>query len=149
VAGVFVSLVSRDAAGWAPVLAEGLVRRRARRLSPEQQERWVDEWVADLAIYRDRPLTVMLHAIGIATFGVRGVGAEIEEAARSVRVSDDGRRALRFLVEAVFLGLLAAALVVADVKPLVIGGIMLAGWLVVALYEWAATRELPHRGRGL
>src|SRR5262249_53895785 len=26
---------------------------------------------------------------------------------------------------------------------------MLAGCLVVALYEWAATRELPHYGRGL
>ena len=59
------------------------------------------------------------------------------------------RRALRFVVEALFLGALAAALVVADLDPLVIAGVMLLGWLVVALYEWAATRELPHYGRGL
>ena len=26
---------------------------------------------------------------------------------------------------------------------------MLLGWIVVAFYEWAATRELPHYGRGL
>ena len=30
-----------------------------------------------------------------------------------------------------------------------IAGVMLVGWLVVALYEWATTRELPHYGRGL
>ena len=59
------------------------------------------------------------------------------------------RRALRFVVEALFLGALAAALVVADLEPLEIAGVMLLGWLVVALYEWAATRELPHYGRGL
>src|SRR3954452_3466358 len=59
------------------------------------------------------------------------------------------RRALRFVIEAIFLGLLAAALVVADLEPLQIAGVMLLGWVVVALYEWAATRELPHYGRGL
>jgi hypothetical protein len=56
---------------------------------------------------------------------------------------------LRFAVEAVFLGLLAAALVVADRSALEIAGVMLLGWLVVALYEWAATRERAHYGRGL
>jgi hypothetical protein len=59
------------------------------------------------------------------------------------------RRALRFVVEALFLGALAVALVFADLTPLAIAGVMLLGWLVVALYEWAATRELPHYGRGL
>jgi hypothetical protein len=59
------------------------------------------------------------------------------------------RRALRFLLEALFLGALAAALVVADLDPLWIAGVMLLGWIVVAFYEWAATRELPHYGRGL
>ena len=59
------------------------------------------------------------------------------------------RRALRFVVEALFLGALAAALVFADLEPLVIAGVMLVGWLIVALFEWAATRELPHYGRGL
>jgi hypothetical protein len=39
--------------------------------------------------------------------------------------------------------------VFADLEPLVIAGVMLLGWLVIALYEWAATRELPHYGRGL
>ena len=59
------------------------------------------------------------------------------------------RRALGFVIQAIFLGALAAALVVADLEPLVIAGVMAVGWLVVALYEWAATRELPHYGRGL
>ncbi len=59
------------------------------------------------------------------------------------------RRALRFVVEALFLAALAAALIVADLSAPAIAGLMLLGWLVVALYEWAATRELPHYGRGL
>ncbi len=59
------------------------------------------------------------------------------------------RRALRFTVEALFLALLAAALIFADVEPAVIVGVMAVGWFVVALFEWAATRERPHYGRGL
>ncbi len=60
-----------------------------------------------------------------------------------------GRRALRFVVEALFLGALAAALCLAELSAPAIAGAMLLGWLVVALFEWAATRELPHYGRGL
>ena len=60
-----------------------------------------------------------------------------------------GRRALRFVVEALFLGALAVALGFADLGAPAIAGVMLLGWLVVALFEWAATRELPHYGRGL
>jgi hypothetical protein len=56
---------------------------------------------------------------------------------------------LRFTVEALFLALLAAALTIADLEPSVIVGLMLVGWVVVALYEWAATRERPYYGRGL
>jgi hypothetical protein len=56
---------------------------------------------------------------------------------------------LRFTVEALFLALLAAALTVADLEAPVIAALMLIGWLVVALYEWAATRERAHYGRGL
>ena len=52
-------------------------------------------------------------------------------------------------MEALFLGALAAVLTVADLSAPAIAGLMLVGWLVVALYEWAATRELPHYGRGL
>jgi hypothetical protein len=56
---------------------------------------------------------------------------------------------LRFTIEALFLALLAAALAVADLEQLVIAGAMAAGWVVVALFEWAAARERPHYGRGL
>ena len=56
---------------------------------------------------------------------------------------------MRFTVEALFLALLAAALTVADLEPPVIVGLMLVGWVVVALYEWAATCERPYYGRGL
>jgi hypothetical protein len=59
------------------------------------------------------------------------------------------RRALRFFVEIVFLGALAAAAIVADLRPLEIGGLMLAGWIVVALFEWTVSRALPHYGRGM
>src|SRR5688572_27953126 len=59
------------------------------------------------------------------------------------------RRALRFIVEALFLAALAAALTIADLGAPAIVGLMLLGWVVVAFYEWAATREHPHYGRGL
>src|SRR5881275_3411756 len=45
------------------------------------------------------------------------------------------RRGSRFLVEVLFL--------------LEIAGVMLVGWVVVALFEWAAWRDEPHYGSGL
>jgi hypothetical protein len=59
------------------------------------------------------------------------------------------RRALRLTVEALFLAALALALAFSDLRPLAIVGLMLLGWVVVALYEWVATREQPHYGAGL
>ena len=59
------------------------------------------------------------------------------------------RRASRFALEVLFLVALAVALTLASVRPLLIGGLMGLGWLIVALVEWAAWREEPHYGAGL
>jgi hypothetical protein len=59
------------------------------------------------------------------------------------------RRGSRFAFEVLFLLALAVALTLADLRPIVIAGIMLAGWVIVAALEWAAWREEPHYGSGL
>ena len=59
------------------------------------------------------------------------------------------RRGSRFALEVAFLVALAAGLAVAEEKPLVIAGVMVLGWLVVALAEWALWREEPHYASGL
>jgi hypothetical protein len=59
------------------------------------------------------------------------------------------RRAARFVLEVVFLVAVAAALTVADQRAPVVAGVMLVGWVVAALFEWAAWLETPHFGRGL
>src|SRR3954471_3908274 len=58
-------------------------------------------------------------------------------------------RGSRFALEVLFLIALAVALGLADLRPAEIGGIMLAGWVIVAALEWAAWRERPHYGSGL
>ena len=60
----------------------------------------------------------------------------------------DGRGS-RFAFEALFLVALAVGLALADVRPLVIVGVMALGWLLVAAIEWAAWRGEPHYGSGL
>jgi hypothetical protein len=59
------------------------------------------------------------------------------------------RRASRFVLEVLFLVALAVGLTLANERPLVIAGVMLAGWLLAALLEWAAWRGQPHYGSGL
>jgi hypothetical protein len=59
------------------------------------------------------------------------------------------RRGSRFVLEALFLIGLAVALTLAKLDALEIAGIMLLGWLVVAILEWAAWRGEPHYGSGL
>jgi len=59
------------------------------------------------------------------------------------------RRGSRFAFEALFLVALAVGLALADVRPLVIIGVMALGWLLVAAIEWAAWRGEPHYGSGL
>lgn len=59
------------------------------------------------------------------------------------------RRASRFAVEVLFLVALAVGLTLANVEALWIAGVMLLGWLIVALIEWAAWRDEPHYGSGL
>jgi hypothetical protein len=59
------------------------------------------------------------------------------------------RRGSRFLLEVLFLVGLAVALTLAKLDPLEIGAVMLLGWLIVAILEWAAWRGEAHYGSGL
>ena len=59
------------------------------------------------------------------------------------------RRGSRFVLEVLFLVGLAVALTLAKLDPLEIAGVMLLGWLIVAILEWAAWRGEPHYGSGL
>jgi hypothetical protein len=59
------------------------------------------------------------------------------------------RRGSRFVLEVLFLLALTAALTLANVGPLEIAGIMLVGWVIVAVLEWVAWRDEPHYGSGL
>jgi hypothetical protein len=59
------------------------------------------------------------------------------------------RRAPRFILEVLFLAALAAALTFADLRPVEIVGLMLLGWVFVAVFEWGALRTRSHYGSGL
>jgi hypothetical protein len=59
----------------------------------------------------------------------------------------DGR-VLRFVLEVALLVGLAVALGLADVRPVGIVVAMALAWVVVALVEWVALREVPHYGSG-
>jgi hypothetical protein len=59
------------------------------------------------------------------------------------------RRGSRFVLEVLFLLALTVALTLANLRPLEIAGIMLIGWVIVAVLEWVAWREEPHYGSGL
>jgi hypothetical protein len=59
------------------------------------------------------------------------------------------RQGSRFALEVLFLAALATGLALAKLRPIEIVGVMVVGWLVVALLEWAAWRGGPHYGSGL
>src|SRR3954454_5230009 len=55
----------------------------------------------------------------------------------------------RFLIEVLFLGGVAAALTVADLRPAAVVALMAAALLVVWLFEWASWLDEPPSGGGL
>jgi hypothetical protein len=59
------------------------------------------------------------------------------------------RRASRFALEVLFLVALATALTFADLKPAAVVGLMLLGWVFIAIFEWVSLRSGSHYGRGL
>jgi hypothetical protein len=59
------------------------------------------------------------------------------------------RRASRFAVEVLILVVLAVAITIAELKTILIVGLMLLGWIVVAVLEWAAWRSEAHFESGL
>ena len=58
-------------------------------------------------------------------------------------------RGSRFVLEVLFLLVLAAALTLADLSPLAIAGVMLIGWVIVVALDWVSLRNEPHFGSGL
>jgi len=58
------------------------------------------------------------------------------------------RRSTRLALEVLFLAALATALSFADLRPVVVAGAMLVGWLLAAIFEWASLRGEPHWGSG-
>ncbi len=74
IAGVFIlylvvravgGLIGKEAVGWAPHVARGLALRAAERLPAVHRDRYAEEWSAELEALSDRPITALLHAIGI------------------------------------------------------------------------------------
>jgi hypothetical protein len=59
------------------------------------------------------------------------------------------RRRSWFALEVLFLLGLAAGLALAKLPSLEIAAVMILGWVIVALLEWAAWRGEPHYGSGL
>jgi hypothetical protein len=59
------------------------------------------------------------------------------------------RRAFRLILEVAFLAALAGALAFADLEQYKTIGVMLLGWVIVAVFEWGALRTRPHYGSGL
>jgi hypothetical protein len=59
------------------------------------------------------------------------------------------RGAWRFAFEVLFLAAVAAALTLAEVRPVVVVGVMALGWFIAVLFEWAARVGEPRFGRGL
>src|SRR6266536_1686489 len=59
------------------------------------------------------------------------------------------RPGLRFLLETVFLLVIAGVAAFADIDALAIVGLVAAGWVIVAAFEWAAWRDRQHYGAGL
>jgi hypothetical protein len=58
------------------------------------------------------------------------------------------RRAPRLIIELAFLVALSAAVTFADLQTYEIAGVMLLGWVLVAVFEWGALRGRPHYGSG-
>jgi hypothetical protein len=59
------------------------------------------------------------------------------------------RRSGRFVLEALFLAGVAAAVTVAQLRPAGVIVLMALAWVIVALLEWTAWLDEPHYGRGL
>src|SRR5579862_2118949 len=68
---------------------------------------------------------------------------------RSSRPPMFERRSSRFAVEALVLVALAVSVAIAHLNGLVIAGVMLLGWVIVSLAEWASLHGEPHYGAGL
>lgn len=59
------------------------------------------------------------------------------------------RRGYRFALEALYLGALAAALAFTALSAAEIVAVMLGGWALIALTEWAGAAARPHYAGGL
>jgi hypothetical protein len=99
-------LATDEVRGWLPHLSEQLVRRAALRLPEDQRDR-VEEWLAELAEYRDRRLTMLVVAFRIWRDRER-IAKEARLAARA-EAGSVGQRRVRNLSSAIAASVAAAA----------------------------------------
>src|SRR4051812_46017989 len=55
------ALVGQEASGSIPVLCKAIAKRLSRLLPPADRERYEKEWLADLAQFDQRPISMLLH----------------------------------------------------------------------------------------
>jgi hypothetical protein len=69
--GALGSLAAAEFLGWAPVWASKVVARAANRMPHDQQERWREEWHAELAAYSGRGISSLAWALSLYVGAVR------------------------------------------------------------------------------
>lgn len=72
-----VRAITAEAMGWLPALSWACLRSAAKRLPVEYQERYAQEWRAELATLRDRRLWAIVWAIRVRV-KASSMGAELE-----------------------------------------------------------------------
>jgi hypothetical protein len=81
-----INLVIAELAGWLPWLAERLIRQAARLLPPDAQNRYADEWLAELDVLPGRGISALLFSFRLLV-RARRVGRELTESQDSRRWS--------------------------------------------------------------
>jgi Bacterial sugar transferase len=108
------SLVTDEAKARLPHLSRSLIRRAAHGFPAEHVERYGDEWLAEVAAYRDRPLTALVRALGI----LRGTRALRQELSGADRLRPSIVERLAAGVALIFLAPLLAAIRIESTGPI-------------------------------
>jgi hypothetical protein len=73
------ALIVDEVRGLIPYISRLIVQRAVLELPEEFQERYAEEWLAELTAFRDRRLSGLVYAIGVRT-AARSTGSELEAA---------------------------------------------------------------------
>jgi hypothetical protein len=73
-------VLATETQGWMIELSRRLVRRAVRRLPRSHQDRYEDEWLAELATLEGRPITSLAYALHVFS-QARRTGSEISDSA--------------------------------------------------------------------